>query len=89
MFTWIKGIWAVVSASSWVATALKIGGLVVAGLLAILVVLGKAKRAGRDAERLEQRDKALGNVKERNDVEDAVRREPSPADKLRRDWSRD
>lgn len=89
MLTWFKGIWGVVKASSWMASALKIGGLVVAGLLAILAVLGKAKRAGRDAERLEQRDKALGNVKERSDVEDRVRREPSPADRLRERWSRD
>lgn len=89
MIAWIKGIWAVVKASSWMASALKIGGLIVAGLLAVLVVLGKAKDAGRKDERLKQRDKALGNVKERNDVEDRVRREPRPADRLRERWSRD
>lgn len=89
MFAWFKGIWTVVKASSWLASALKIGALVVGALVTVAVILGRAKKAGRDEVKLKQRDEALGHVKERHNVEDSVRREPDPAGRLRDKWSRD
>lgn len=89
MIAWFKGIWAVVQASTWLAAALKIGALIVGALATVALILGRAKKAGRDEVKLEQRERALGHVRRRQDVEDAVRREPDPAGRLRDKWSRD
>ena len=89
MIGWIKGLWTAVRASSWLASALQIGALVLGALVTVAVILGRAKKAGRDEVKLQQRDKALGHVQERQNVEDSVRREPDPVGRLRRKWSRD
>ena len=89
MFAWFQGIWAVVKASSWMAAAIKIGAIVLGVLVTVGLVLSRAKKAGRDEVLVKQKDKALGHVKERQNVEDRVRREPDPVGRLRDKWSRD
>lgn len=88
MIAWLKGIWTIVRASSWMASAIKIGGLVVAGLLAILVVLGKARQAGRDAERVRNADATIKRVEKANEAErevrDAADRGKRPPERVRK-----
>ena len=73
MIAWFKGIWAVVKASSWMAAAIKIGALVVAGLVTIALVLGRAKRAGRDEERARNAEATIKRVEKANAAENEVR----------------
>jgi hypothetical protein len=56
--------------------------------VAVAVVLMSARRAGRNAERVEAQNKVLKDVEARNAVEREVARDPAPADRLRDRWSR-
>lgn len=83
MIPWIGGFVRSVGARTW---GLILGAVGVA--LALLSVHRSGKRAGRNEAEREQLERVVENAKTRNDVEDDVRREPSPADRLRDRWSR-
>jgi hypothetical protein len=82
---------ALLAAWSWFAGT-KAGRILLAVGVAV-AALGYAFLSGRQQERLQAGNRALGrdieNRRTRDTVERAVAREPDPAERLRRDWSRD
>ena len=58
-------------------------------ILAVLAVLLGARNAGRKAERVEQLERGLENVRRANDARVDADRHPNPSDELRERWSRD
>ncbi len=70
----------------------------VAAVCAALALWGWAERVGRQAAVLREAAavaeanglrQVIRNMEARNAVDDAVRREPRPADRLRESWTRD
>lgn len=68
--------------------------LILAGVLTVLAVLARFKRAGRTQERVEQMERVVKAEKRRREIEYAAREDSrrsgvSAVDELQRDWSRD
>lgn len=74
--SFLSGIWAKIAAA---------GAIV----LAVLVVVVKLLGAGRAQQRAADAEKTIRDVEKRHEIDQAVAREPAPADKLRDGWSRD
>jgi len=72
--TWLNGLWLTIKGSAFAINAIKIGALILAGLTTVLIVLGKAKKAGKDQIRAENAEKITENVEKGNDAEAEVRR---------------
>lgn len=82
---------ALLAAWSWF-TGTKAGQIVLALGAAMLVlwrVLVGVKQAERDKLQAQAQARDLANRDTRNEVDRAVARDPDPAERLRRDWSRD
>lgn len=65
-----------------------VGWLALTGFI-LWLLIRKTDRAGRQDAEIEQKDKAIDNVRKRQKVEDRNRADPGPADRLRKSrWNR-
>lgn len=71
---WLSGLWHTVKASAFAINAIKIGAMILAALTTILIVLGKARQAGKDRVRAENAEATTKNVEKANEAEAEVRR---------------
>lgn len=79
--------------TAWTRFAGTKAGRILLALGVAVAALGYAFLSGKRQERQQASNRALGrdieNRRTRDAVERAVAREPDPAERLRRDWSRD
>jgi hypothetical protein len=68
-----------------------IGAAILAGIWGVLLILSRAKKAGRDEERAKGLVQREHNREKRDEVDRETIRQPDGAasDRLRSDWSRD